>query len=391
MADVFVGFFFDENREAQLLATSKKGVSIAPNQYQKGLLTGLGKKMEILSATAIGSYPNQNSRLVFKEEHVQVSEGNITYLPFLNLYLIRDWMFQLQIYLRLKKTIERQAHTTVYVYSINLPFLKAVRKLKKQYADKMHVCLIIPDLAGKYGLVRKGLKGIKDRLDANKKMELSNCADSFVFLTEDMKKLFAPKPYVVIEGFLPQCEFCYTNRRIPKTVLYTGSLNRAFSIDTLLEAFAMLPDPDARLWICGAGDLEKQVQAAAKSDSRIEYKGFLPKKEISQLQTQCDVLVNPRTDEGEYTKYSFPSKTMEYLLSGSKVVMHRLPGIPEEYCRFIRTPAGKDAGAMADALREAWADTDFYNGKSSEQIAWMRRNKQAKSQIEKLTKMLGEL
>ena len=38
MADVFVGFLFDEEKEAQLLATSKRGVSTAPNQYQKGFL-----------------------------------------------------------------------------------------------------------------------------------------------------------------------------------------------------------------------------------------------------------------------------------------------------------------------------------------------------------------
>ena len=49
MADVFVGFLFDKEKELELLATSKRGVSTAPNQYQKGFLCGLGKKMQILS------------------------------------------------------------------------------------------------------------------------------------------------------------------------------------------------------------------------------------------------------------------------------------------------------------------------------------------------------
>lgn len=384
MANVFVGFYFDEAKEKELLSTSKRGVSTAPNQYQKGFLTGLSEQLQIITAISTGSFPRLNKRLVFKEEIKETEEGTITYLPFLNFYLIRDWMFRRRIYRELKKIIESQPHTTVYVYSIHLPFMKAMRKLKKKYGDKFHYCLIIPDLAGRYGLIRKGIKGLKDRWDAQKKMSLANEADSFVFLTEAMKDLFDPKPYAVIEGFLPSCEFDYTNARIPKTVLYTGSLNRAYGFGTLLEAFSSIPDPEVQLWVCGAGDMESAVRDAAKKDPRIQYKGFLPKAEIAALQTQCDVLVNPRTDEGEYTKYSFPSKTMEYLLSGSKVVMYRLSGIGEEYYRFIRTIDAPGPEAMAQALQKAWADTDFYQERFREQITWIKDNKDAKAMVKNL-------
>ena len=45
--------------------------------------------------------------------------------------------------------------------------------------------------------------------------------------------------------------------------------------------------------------------------------------------------MNPRSADAEYTKYSFPSKTIEYLATGVPVVMNRLPGIPEEYEYFV--------------------------------------------------------
>ena len=384
MPDVFVGFLFDINKEAELLATSRRGVSTAPNQYQKGFLSGLGKEMHILSTISTGSFPRSNSRLVFKRGEKDTSEGKILYLPFINFYILRDWIFENETFRELEKIIKAQEHTTVYVYSLNLPFLKPMRKLKNKYGDRIHYCLIIPDLAGRYGLVRKGIKGIKDRVEAKKKMKLANEADSFVFLTETMKDLFEPKPYTVIEGFLPGCEFDYTNARIPKSVLYTGSLNRAYGFGTLLDAFMQIPDPDAQLWICGAGDMENAVKEAARKDPRIQFKGFLPKKEITALQTQCDVLVNPRTAEGEYTKYSFPSKTMEYLLSGSKVVMYRLPGIGEEYYRYIRTVDNPGPEAMAQALRESWADTDFYKSKSLDQVNWIRENKDSRAMVKNL-------
>ncbi len=388
--DVFVGFLFDEEKEAELLTTSKRGVSNSTNQYQKGFLSGLPETVKILSCISTGSFPRLNTRLVFKREEKKTPWGEVSYLPFLNFYLVRDWMFAKGLYRELSKIIRKQDYTTVYVYSLHLPFVKVMKRLKKQYVDKFHYCLILPDLAGKYGLVRRGIKGLKDRMDAKKKMELPNFADSFVFLTDAMKELFDAKPYTVIEGFLPSNEFDYSNCRIPKTVLYTGALNRAFGIDTLLEAVSLIPDADAKLWVCGAGDMEEQVKRAAERDPRIEFKGFLPKDQITALQTQCDVLVNPRPDEGEYTKYSFPSKTMEYLLSGSKVVMYRLPGIDEEYYRYIRVPEGSGAEALANTLTEAFADTDFYETRSKDQINWIRDRKNAKQQVHKLLSLLNK-
>ena len=387
MTDVFVGFVFDKEKEKELLSLSRCGVSTASNQYQIGFLSGLPESVRILSTLSTGAFPRHNSRLFFKKERSDVLSRQITYLPFLNFYFIRDLMFYTGLYNRLCRIIEEQEHTNVYVYSLYMPSLKAMAKLKKRYGDRIHYCLIIADLPGKYGLVRRGIKGLRDQLEAKTKMTLPNVADSYVFLTDAMKELFDKKPYTVIEGFLPYAEFDYSLARIPKTVLYTGSLNRAYGFNTLLDAFFQIEDPDAQLWVCGAGDMEGAVKDAARKDPRIQFKGFLPKSEISKLQTQCDVLVNPRTDEGEYTKYSFPSKTMEYLLSGSKVVMYRLPGIGEEYYRFIRTVDVPGAEALAKALLDAWADTEFYQSRWQEQVSWIRENKDSVAMTKKCLDM----
>ena len=68
------------------------------------------------------------------------------------------------------------------------------------------------------------------------------------------------------------------------------------------------------------------------------------------MQRQATVLVNPRTSEGEYTKYSFPSKTMEYLLSGKPTIINRLPGIPEEYYDYVFTPEDESIEALAECI-----------------------------------------
>ena len=377
VADVFVGFYYDSQKEKELLRASRSAISAAANQYQEGFLLGLPKEPKILTTLSTATFPRGSKRLLFRKEEKKTDKGEILYLPFVNFHLLKNPMFAWGLYHRLCRIVDAQPYTVVYVYSLNTVFERVMARLKRKFGQKVHYCLIVPDLPGKYGIVRRGIKGLKDRLEAKPKMELATWADSFIFLTEAMKTLFPSKPSGVLEGFLPQSQFDYQQKRIPKTVLYTGSLNREFGLDTLLEAFCAIPDPDAQLWICGAGDMEVAVKAAAARDTRILFKGFLSKAGISSLQTRCDVLINPRPAKGEYTQYSFPSKTMEYLLSGSKVVMYRLPGIGAEYYRYIRTIDADGPQAMAAALQKAWADVEFYEKRSGEQINWISHEKQA--------------
>lgn len=46
-------------------------------------------------------------------------------------------------------------------------------------------------------------------------------------------------------------------------------------------------------------------------------------------------MVNPRPTNEEFTKYSFPSKTLEYMASGTPLASTKLDGIPEEYDEYI--------------------------------------------------------
>lgn len=62
---------------------------------------------------------------------------------------------------------------------------------------------------------------------------------------------------------------------------------------------------------------------------------MLQKEEVRLLQVRATLLVNPRHSNEEFTKYSFPSKTMEYLASGTSTLMCKLPAIPEEYFEYL--------------------------------------------------------
>ena len=51
-------------------------------------------------------------------------------------------------------------------------------------------------------------------------------------------------------------------------------------------------------------------------------------------------------------KYSFPSKTMEYLASGTPTLLYRLPGIPDEYFNYCFVVDGLGIKALQVKIEE---------------------------------------
>jgi glycosyltransferase involved in cell wall biosynthesis len=68
---------------------------------------------------------------------------------------------------------------------------------------------------------------------------------------------------------------------------------------------------------------------------------------------KADVLVNPRQNDEAYTKYSFPSKNIEYLLSGNPVVAYMLDGVPEEYRKFMSIVPDDGVDSLKDTILAA--------------------------------------
>ena len=85
---------------------------------------------------------------------------------------------------------------------------------------------------------------------------------------------------------------------------------------------------------------------------------MLLSSQVVEKEMSATLLVNPRPTNEEYVKYSFPSKTMEYMASGTPVLTTALPGMPKEYYPHVfliheETPAG-----IAQALKDTLSRTD---------------------------------
>ena len=114
-------------------------------------------------------------------------------------------------------------------------------------------------------------------------------------------------------------------------ILYTGTLQYRYGVGELISAFKELNDRKIGLVVCGDGEAAEEIAALQSENPRVRYLGVLPPSKISSLRNGAAILVNPRKNEGEYTKFSFPSKMMEYLSSGVPTVAYWLDGMPDDY------------------------------------------------------------
>ena len=223
-------------------------------------------------------------------------------------------------------------------------------------------------------------------------------ADFFVLLTEQMKEVLqiGNKPYMILDGIVNDFELkdfpeCRINEK--KVFMYAGALMKQYNVSTLLSAINKINDYDNfEFWFCGKGDAEEQIKLASQKDKRIKYLGFLSKNEVKKIERDVTFYINPRTNEGLYTKYSFPSKNLEYLLAGKPVIAYKLDGISEDYDDVFYYIESNNENALINKLKEmldmSSAEISSASKKSHD---FVLVHNGAKKQAERLINFLGSI
>ncbi len=167
-----------------------------------------------------------------------------------------------------------------------------------------------------------------------------NWFKGFVLLTNQMNKVIntKSKPFCIIEGLVDNNlrEQKHPDIRQPqRVIMYAGGLYETYGVKLLIESFIHMANEDVQLSIFGNGPMAQEINDYCLKDKRIIYHGLVSNEKIVEEQHKATLLVNPRPSNEAFTQYSFPSKIMEYMASGTPIVTTRLPGIPEEYYRYV--------------------------------------------------------
>ena len=235
----------------------------------------------------------------------------------------------------------------IIVYSLSLPALIAAILKSRKHKNKL--CVIMPDLplhmsSNRY-IVYRVLKHIDNFFI---KFCLKFCSH-YVILSKHMVQYLPSvltNNHLVIEGAYNNnvsINYASIYKQENPYILYSGTLDQRYGIINLLDAF-MMTSLEYDLVICGNGTLDDKKYIIKKSqvDKRIKYIGAIDYQDVLFLQQNASLLVNPRNNKSEFTKYSFPSKTMEYLASGTPTLIYKLDGIPDEYYEYCYAIDGND-------------------------------------------------
>jgi glycosyltransferase involved in cell wall biosynthesis len=185
--------------------------------------------------------------------------------------------------------------------------------------------------------------------------------DGYVVLTEQMNDVVNPegKPSLVMEGLVDVRDADpgdALDRTAHPTVVYSGALRKEYGVETLVQGFQAWDEPTAELVLFGQGSYAPELAEIAEQDRRITYRGLAPRPDLVETRRRAWLLVNPRPADEEFSAYSFPSKVMEYLDSGTAVLTTRVPGMPAEYLDHVLTIDGPRPSDVAVALDKALAE-----------------------------------
>ncbi len=341
-------------------------------KFNYNIIQGLLDKTDLVSLSAL-PYINKRVRRIEKDN------GNIKYICIENHPGKLHKIYNLTLLIREgKKIIKKKRPEFIVCDAISLSHAIAALYLSHKYnIPSIAIITDIPEVMC-YGKMTFFM-----RLDAWFMKRFS----AYILLTAQMNKIvnLRHKPYMVMEGT------CSANVPIPERIengfsvcIYSGSLwKKTAGLEYFIEGFIMADIPNCELHFYGTGELTDIIIDISKQHPQVKYMGCITSEELTKRQSRAALLVNPRPSSECFCKYSFPSKTFEYMASGVPVFMTKLPGIPDEYFNYVYTIDHENAQGVCDNLRNIFSQSKeslFNKGLSAREYIIKNKNNIVQSQ-----------
>ncbi|MFH1933508.1 MAG: glycosyltransferase, partial [Pseudomonadota bacterium] len=346
-----------------VIACDKGAPNFSSNRHQATIINGLAMQadisLEIISGPITSSYPKYSKLFVRLGKRSITNKIKINYCSIVNIKLLKFIIFAICMFWKIVKWANSSLDVKEKVIFIYSPFThQMLAAVLSKIFFKSSLVLMVPDIPEDVysNQTLSGWKMSLIKLSFKLNDFLYRKINGFIFLTQAMKDCLPlnNRPYLVIEGAVNASGLQTRENRTKyyeRPIMYAGMLMKLYGIEELLRAFERIKNPEARLWLCGRGDAEDAIKEAAIRDKRLIYFGAITPEKVNELERSAWALINPRKPVGEYVKYSFPSKTMEYLLSGRPVLMYRLPGVPEEYYEYLTEISASSSDGLEEALK----------------------------------------
>ena len=338
---LYISYATDSSIFNDLLNSGKIGSGNAVQKFNDNIMRGLSQYEKLVSLAAVG-YGN------FAAERIETDRNGIKYIVIKNrLGRLHKLWNVLYLWQEGERIIKKERPRVIICDAI----ASSPNYVSKLLAWRFHIPLIgiVTDLPGT----------IAGGTNALARSQSMRGFDAYILLTEYMNDVVNPKnkPHIVVEGLcspdIPSGRQSADNKKI---IMYTGSIRKKLNgIENFIEGFLKANIPDCAFHLYGVGDLVSWVEKISETHPQIKYMGNVSTDEIVDRQKWAELLVNPRPSDQEFCKYSFPSKTIEYMASGVPVLMTRLPGVPIEYFDYVYVIENESSNGISQKLKEIFS------------------------------------
>lgn len=344
------------------MCNSSPACNVAGNKFQFQFIRALRQAYDsmptVFSVRPIGVFPN-SSEIWVRASGADLGDGiHCQQIPFVNIRFLKQLTIGLANLLFLGVWLWRHRRRRCYVFTYNVYSPISLPVLLATWVLGGKAIAVVLDFPHNISFDFSGLRGLLQRTEVFLEAQCLSRFEGIIPITKWIAEDFAAsRPVLVIEGGVDE-----TNLESDSAVagglngehfcFFGGTLNEINGIRLMLDAFHQIPDSNYRLWIFGKGPLESLVREAAACDQRIVYWGFLPNDQVVRFQRSATVLLNARPSNQRIARYTFPSKLLEYMLSGRPVITTDLLGIPNEYLEFVYVLRDETSAGLAHLIRE---------------------------------------
>lgn len=393
---LYVSDLCSNTKFERIFKNSKVKPAQQAQKYHRLMVDGLYKKNNDITIKVLSPLPinrNVSTKLYFKREQEIENGIEFNYLPFINFPLLRHIWIIITGFFYIIKWCLTNKDGVVISDVLDISISSAVILVSK--LTKTLSVGIVTDVPALLAGMTTNKTCLRSRVILTINSFVMNCFDSYVFLTQQMNNLInlEYKPYVVIEGQV-DINMAYSANELREkheqsVCLYAGGLYKLYGLKLLTDAFIAADIAGAELHIYGSGDFEEELKAICKEHSNIKYFGVVANDLVVKEQLKATLLINPRPTNEEYTKYSFPSKNMEYMVSGTPVLTTCLPGMPEEYKQYVYLIEDETVEGITKILKEVLSKSrEELHQKGQEAKKFVLGNKNNVVQAGKIVEML---
>lgn len=345
------------NKKINNLISHDVNSSIQTHKFGWSLVNSLKlneQEIVLLSASPASTWP-LNKTIFFKYSIFVENEIKGYEMPFINILIFKHLTRLFSSFILFFKIYHQKKINKIIIHGIHSPFL-LIGFVAKYFSIKTIVVVTDPPSVTQSSdsffvifLKKIDLAFIK--------FIFKYAVSGVITLSDNLPILLNfEKPFLTLPGFIDskltklsniRTQTLFENKYI---ITYAGTLNFEYGLKILIDAFVLIDNPILQLYIFGKGNLEKYIIDKSLKDPRIKFFGYLPNDLVFSQICNSNLLVNPRPLNDYVSINSFPSKILEYMLSGVPFITTKIPTIPNTFDNFLNYFESDDLNSVRYGL-----------------------------------------